>query len=74
MDVTDSIESRGWVVISPSYTEFQTPNAKASTLDIVFFFVIFLRPSTQVPVEYLPHPFQFIIKLFLRLCVYTLSF
>jgi hypothetical protein len=61
MDVTDSIESRGWVVSSPSYSEFQATNGEASSMDRVFF-VIFLRPSTQVPVGYLPHPFQFIIK------------
>ena len=64
MDVTDSIESRDWVVSSPLYSEFQVPNRKASSLDrVFFFFFFFLRPSTQLPVQYLPHPFKFIINL-----------
>jgi len=36
MDVTDSIESRGWVVSSPLYSEFQVPNLETCSLDRVF--------------------------------------
>ena len=42
MDVTDSIESRGWVVSSPLYSEFQVPNRKASSLDRVFLLLLLL--------------------------------
>jgi hypothetical protein len=38
------------------------------------FFVIFLRPSTQVPVEYLPHAFQLIINCSYNFCVHNLSY
>jgi hypothetical protein len=38
------------------------------------FFVIFLRPFAQVPVEYVPHPFQFIINSSYNFCLYTLSY